>query len=340
MAVKDVKTPNSGANSKNAKTPARVGNDSWRDERPSPFSIEGIRSGATQSKVVKGFIIGSGVVMAFGFIMSSLNPTGIGGGNGNRGPVNVGETVAQVGDETISRGDLEAGFEQQKNQMEMFGQKTTPENYLVMRSSTLQGLTDNAALIVAAQKAGITVSSDDVEKEIQKQIGESLKPQAGETEAAFRRRIEAQHGSLDKFRDEMQQRITPEVRAQVEKGLIAQKLKKNTEDANKVTEADYKRSVTKLKLWQIVLRPELPKGDIKDFAAAQKQGMEKAAQDAKKLFEKLKATPTLAAFKAAAKKDSDDLLTKPKGGDYGWKLPREIAPVEASDVVAKATTPS
>jgi hypothetical protein len=42
------------------------------------------------------------------------------------------------------------------------------------------------------------------------------------------------------------------------------------------------------------------------------------------VFATLKAAPTLAYFKATAKKSSDDVSTKAKGGDFGWKLPAEV----------------
>ncbi len=297
--------------------------DVYKEEKPSPFSIEGIRSGAVQSKIFKGFILLSGLVMAGGLIISGLNPTGQAPSRGGpRTPTN--QTIAQVGDRAISGIQLENAFARQEQFNQQFGQKTGATTYLTAKQQALKALTDNASTVLAAQAAGITASDAEVDKEIDRQISDTMKPQPGQTEAAFRRLVEAQYGSLQGARDKIMEGVTPAAREEIRAKLLTDKLEKQIKDANKVTEDDYKRSVTKLKLWQIVVRPKFAALGVKDpKAEAEKNNLE-AERRVKTVFAGLKAAPTLANFQATAKKSSDDLATKAKGGDFGLKAPSEI----------------
>jgi hypothetical protein len=300
-----------------------IESDIYKEEKPSPFSIEGIRSGAVQSKIFKGFIVLSGLVMAGGLIVSGLSPTGNGPQNGvPSAPTN--SAVATVGDQSISGIQLANTFDQQSRFNEQFGQKIGVTDYLRSKQQALQGLTDNASTVLAAKAAGLEVSDAEVDKDIDRQIGEALKPQQGQSEAAFRRLVEAQHGSIQGAREKMLENVTPEAREQIRAKLLTDKLEKQVKDANKVTEDDYKRSVTKLKLWQIVARPKFPAPGAKDPKAETEKNNLEAQTRATKLFGALKAAPTLANFQNTAKKSSDDIATKAKGGDFGWKLPSEV----------------
>jgi len=330
MAVNDTKKP------KNTKD-AELTSDVYRDEKASPFSIDSIRSGAFSSKLVKGFIVLSGIIMAGGFMASSLFPTGQQGGGGRgAAPLSPTATVAQVGSESITTGQLMNSLDQMERMNSMMGQKTTAQTYLRGKQEALNRLTDNAANILAAQNAGIVVTDDDINKKIDEYIAEQLKPQQGQSEAAFRRAVETQFGSMDKAKETLRTNLEKE-RDALRKDLLVEKLQKQVEDANKVTEDDYKRSVTKLKLWQILVRPDQPKAGVKDIKAETDKLNIKAAEEANKLVASLKATPTLAAFKAAALKQSDDESTKKKGGDLGPKLPSEINYGEGfGDTLAKS----
>lgn len=326
MAVKDTKPPVS----RKADAPL---SELYKEEKPSPFSIEGIRSGAVQSKIFKGFILLSGLVMAGGLIISGLNPSGGAPPPQGSAPTAMRETVATVGDQKISGSQLANTFAQQQQFNAQFGQPTGVANYLSSKQSALERLTGSAATVIAAQNAGITVSDAEIDAEIDKQIGNYLKPQQGQSEAAFRRSMEAQFGSLQGARDKMKENLPPEAREQIRSQLMAEKLEKQVKDQNRASEDDYKRSVTKLKLWQIVVRPKLA-------AATDKAASDKANSEAKtraaKVLAALKANATLANFKATAQKSSDDPATKTKGGDLGWKLPSDIyyAP-EIGDALSK-----
>ncbi|BCM91306.1 hypothetical protein IAD21_03176 [Abditibacteriota bacterium] len=323
---------------KEPKTPAKREPDYI--DKPSPFSIEGIRSGAVTSRVVKVMIVLSGLIMAGTFAVSSLSPTGVPQNNPNGTAQNPTETVATVGDQTVTAGQLNNTFARtvDMNMRYGFGSKPTADNYLSQKQDALKRLTDNAALIVAAQKADITVSDSDIDKELDKEIRDSLKPQGGQSEAAFMRFIQTQYkvGTIDEAVEIDKGKVTQEGRDGVQKKLLVDKLEKQTKDGATSTEEDYKRSITKLDLYQIVIRPDLPKGTVKDFKAEQTRLQGVAQDKATKLFAQLKANPTLANFKAVALKQSADTVTKPKGGSLGLKLPAEIQPPDVGEALSKS----
>ncbi|RYX82537.1 hypothetical protein EON83_19095 [bacterium] len=309
-------------------------------DKPSPFSIEGIRSGAVQSRVVKAMIVLSGVIMAGGILFSSLSPTGVpqnGQGANLQSPT---ATVATVGGQTVTAAQLANSFARtvDMNTRYGFGAKPNAENYLSQKQDELRRLTDNAALIEAAQKAGITVSAADIDKELDKELRDQFKPQQGQTEAAFLRFIQTQFkvGSIDEAIEQQKGKVTQDGRDGIEKKLLVDKLEKQAKDAATSTEEDYKRSMTKLDLYQIVLRPDLPKGNVKDFQAEQTRLQKVNQEKADKLFAELKKTPTLANFKAVALKQSADTLTKPKGGSLGLKSPAEISPPDVGQSLSKS----
>ena len=327
MAVKEP-TP-----SRRAKAPEIEPAGSYKSEKPSPFSIEGIRRGAVASNIVKVFLVASGLIMAGGFIISSLNPAPELRGQG--AVVGAGTTVAQVGERAVTGAQLQDTLARQEQYMGQFGQTTTAATYLASKQSALEGLTNQAAVIEAAKKSGVTVSDADVEAKINQEIGDILKPKPGQTEAAFRRQIESQYGSMDKAKADITSNITPEVRDGIRDGLYVEKLRKQVEAANRVTEDDYKRSVTKLKLYAIIVRPPLPKAGAQPDAKASEA---QARARAEKIVAQLKVNPTLANFQSVAKTQSDDPQSKAKGGELGLVLPSQLGG-ETGDQLAKATTP-
>ena len=328
MPVKDP-TP-----TKRPKAPEIAEKARFKEEKPSPFSIEGIRRGAVASNIVKVFLVASGVIMAGGFIVSSLSPVpGVRGQN--PAAANANANIAQVGTRTISNDQVEDLMARQEQYARQFGQSTTAASYLDSKKAALQSLTDNAATIEAAKKSGVEVSDADVDAKINQEIADSLKPQPGQTEAAFRRLIETKYGDMDKAKSTILAGITPSVRDGIRDSLYIEKLQKQAEAANKVTEDDLKRSLTKLNLYQIVVSPPLPKaGQMPDAKAGEAAVRAKA----EKLLAQLKANPTLANFQAIAKAQSDDPVSKVKGGSLGDKLPSQLSP-EIGDELAKAPGP-
>jgi hypothetical protein len=302
----------------------------------SPTSIAGIRAHTLNHISVKLIMFLLIIIFAAGFLVTSFNPTaGINTQQNQQQRLQSTEAVARVGNDSIERGRLETIAARQDAMMEQFGQKTGPLEYLGSRQRTLQQLANNAALVQAARDAGLTVSAEEIKAETDKRIAqqiESEKKQSGE--ANFRRQIEAQYGSLDAYKSELQQLAAKEQDG-MEKALLSDKLQKKIEAENKVTEDDYKKNQTKLKLWQIVVRPKMAGFADKN---AQEKNKSEAKVKAEKLAASLKKNPSPQNFSVTAKKESDDLTTKSKGGDVGWKLPVELplAP-EIRDAVVKSS---
>ncbi len=321
---------------KEPKTTSRREREPEYIDKPSPFSIEGIRSGAVQSRLFKTMIVLSGIVMVGGFAISSLQPTGIPQAGRNAGQ--LASTVASVGNQNITGAQLDNAFNRSEDFNRQIGQKTTTATYLDARQRALRQLTNQAALVEAAQKANIQVSDAEIDAEIDKQLRESFKPQQGQSEAQFLRAIQAQLkvNSIEEAIKQQRDKLPPEVREQVRQKLLVDKLGDQTKNATVATEDDYKRSVTKLDLYQILIRPELPQGNSKDFKGDAARLATAARDKAAKLVASLKANPTLANFKAVAQKESGDIATKSKGGSLGLKLPSQIGTPELGEQLSRS----
>lgn len=301
------------------------------EREASPLSIEGIRGGTLNHlgfKLVMFLLI---AIFAVGFLFTSFNPNQGFDPEGNPLPGGGPSTIAKVGNERIERAQFEMIAARQDDFMAQFGQKVGPLEYFSSRRHTLQSLIDNAALVLAARESGIKVSRDEISAEINKQIDEQIKNQQEQGEAAFRRAIESQYGSLEAYREEMRKILEGE-RESLEKSLLVQKLEQKVKDENKVTEDDYKKAQTKLQIRQLLIRPSAAPADDE---ALEKKNKDEAKAKADKLAAELKKTPTAQAFAEAAKKESDDTATKEKGGDLGWKLPSEltVAPATRAAIV-------
>ena len=287
----------------------------------SPLSIEGLRSGVINHILLKVVMFLLIAIFAVGFLFTSFNPTRGLNPDGTSAPTGSGPaTVARVGDTEIERARFEQMAMRQDEFMSQFGQKVGPLEYFGSRSNTLTGLISNAAQVQAGRAAGLTVSEDEIKAEINKQIDEAIKSQKSQGEAAFRRQVEARYGSVEKYRAELQTLVEAD-RANIESSLVLKKLEAKIKEENKVTEDDYKKSVTKLKLRVLVVRPKIaPAGD----KALTDKNKAEAKTNADKIAAQIKKAPTPQNFAAIAKKESADFATKDKGGDLGWKLPAEL----------------
>ena len=299
-----------------------------------PMSLTGIRGHLTKSvlwKMVLGLLI---FIFAVGFALTAIAPpSGPGGAPRGGGPARV----ATVGSQVVDRTAFENTARQQVEMMAQFGQKTDPTGLMALRQRALDGLVQNATEYDVAVEQGFTPTSSEVDAEIEKKIKEYVKSQEGTNPTAFRRKMEAEFGSMAKFEENARKNMEAQ-REGVAKELAIEKLKKSIQDKNTVTEADYKKSVTKLDLYQINIRPK-PIDPVKDKDV--KAATDKHKAEAKARAEKLAASlknADLATFKATAQKESDDIATKSKGGALGLKLISEItAPQPEKDAIEKAT---
>jgi hypothetical protein len=310
---KNPQDPKSSEQPKNAR-PAK-----FREIEPeaSPLSIESIRGGTMNHILLKVVMFLLIMIFAVGFLFTSFNPgSGLdAGGAGGGNPI-----VATIGDENVDRARLEQVAANQERMMAQYGMKVGPLEYFASRQRTLQSLVDNAALIGAARAEGLSVSDQEIDAEMNKIIDEQIKAQKAQGEAAFRRAVEAQFGSVEKYREDMKSKFESE-REGFRKDLLVQKLEKKIKDENKVTEEDYKKSQTKLKIRQILLRPALAPATDKNLT---EKNLATAKSKAEKIATQLKKNPTPQNFATLAKQNSDDFATKDKGGDLGWKMPAEL----------------
>jgi hypothetical protein len=289
-------------------------------EAPS-FSMSRIRSGVLQSTAVKVVLALLIVIFAFTFLLA-----GMGGNNAPGGPQgrSGNEAIAQVAGNNITRAEFQNALEQQTRFAAMFGQQPGPTDMMVLRQQTLQSLADRAGTIQAARDAGITVSGAEIDAKITKELDEQIKQEKGANPADFRRRVEAQFSSEQAYRDEMRNSVD---RDAIERQVLLEKFEQSVKEQNRVTEEDYKLSVSRMLLRQIVVRPKLPAPTEKNFAAAQEKNVTAAREKIDALARQLKAAKpgvVMNVFTGMAKAQSDDAATKTKGGLLGWKLPTEL----------------
>jgi parvulin-like peptidyl-prolyl isomerase len=304
------------------------------DEEPGPLSMSGIRTGLMHSifmKVVLGLLI---LIFAAGFAFQSLLGPGDAGTNGAPRVLGSGpDPVASVGDEGIARNKFQTALQRTIAMNEQFGQPTGPDQLLATRQQTLGQLTDEAARYAEAKRRGITATDAEIDAKITEEIGKVKNP-PGQSAATVRRQLESEHGSVEAWEQKTREGITSEAREEIARGIVLEKLEKQIKDENKVTEEDYKRSVTRLKLRQIKISPQAPSPTAKDAKAEQEKNEAAAKAEAEKLAATLK-NANVAQFAAAAKQHSDDVTTKAKGGDLGAKMPIElpIAPAMRDAIV-------
>jgi parvulin-like peptidyl-prolyl isomerase len=301
--------------------------DSADEISDTPLSMTSIRNKLLHgwgAKIVLGLLIFI-FAIAGALFSASGPPAGVDGM-----PRNSNETVASLGGETIQRGRFDQMLAQTVMMQEQYGMKTGPIEYFGQAQSVLKNMADELAVYQAAVAAGITASDADIDKEIERLIDEQIKSQKDPDPAAFRRQVEAKYpGGENEMRDELRKQFDREL---VRRSLVSKKFEEQEKAANKVTEEDYKRSITRLGLRQIVLRPAPPGPTEKDYAKAQEASSAKALKNAEALAAKLKSQKGRAltvAFATAARAQSTDAATKEKGGVVGAKLPSEL-PVGAN----------
>ena len=211
-------------------------------------------------------------------------------------------TVAQVGSLAVTQRMLDRAVDQQLQQFKMFGMPSPPAEALdSYRLQALDGLKSQQALIAAAQKAGITVSDEELKQGIadiwETQLRSKIAQQANLNEKATDKEIDtalAKQGANVTVESLKAQFILPDA---VKIKLYNDKLTK--QQADKLSFDTYK------------VRHILIKWDGKTTTEAS------AKTKAEKLLTDVKAIPTK--FAELAKASSEDPGSKDKGGLYEWK---------------------
>ena len=303
-----------------AKLKPRVEED---DFEPSRFSLAGIRSGMTGGawKVVLILLI---FIFAVGSFLTGGGPKPVTPPSSSGTNSNAPDTIANVAGQTISRAQLDNALQTQLQYASYFGQTPTAVDWLQFKQRALQGLQSNAAVIKAAQDANVQVSEKDIDDKVTSLVKEQIDRESGGNMANFRRTLEAQNKTENDVREEMRSGYD---RSLVRNALLAERFEKQWKETNKVTEADYVASVSQLNLSQIVVRAKPPLPNDKNAMATYTKNLADAQVRAQKIAEPLKGLSSAALttkFAQTARAQSDDMLTKSKGGALGFKLPSEI----------------
>lgn len=166
----------------------------------------------------------------------------------------------------------------------------------------------------AARREHVRVSADEVDKRIDELVDQEVeyaKMQA-RSPARFARMIRREFGDINKLKENL--------RSKKDRDKVAQEVKlKNLEDKVKgraqVTEQQYQDSLAKIHAFHILVKPQPVTGKPADRKKAEAEAERAAKEKAERLLSELKGG---ADFATVAKRESDDLANKAKGGDIGY----------------------
>lgn len=212
-------------------------------------------------------------------------------------------TLAQVGSQAVTQRMLDRLIEPQLQQFKMFGMPPPPAEALDgYRLRALDGIKSQEALVVAAQKAGITISDEEIQKGTDEvwetQVRSKIAQQLTLSEKATDKEINdtlAKQGANISVESLKEQLILPD---SLRIKLFNDKLTKQ--------QAEKLIAVETYKVRHILINWD---GKKTTEAAAKAK--------AEKLLADVKTTP--AKFAELAKANSEDPGSKDKGGLYEWK---------------------
>jgi parvulin-like peptidyl-prolyl isomerase/Tfp pilus assembly protein PilF len=227
--------------------------------------------------------------------------------------LNLPRTIARVNGEEIPRQQ----YEQALIRLTQFGShRLSPQDWAFFKEQIFRELVDNELLRQEAYRRGLRVTRADINKRIDELVQLQLvsAKQQYERDKDFRDFVRRQYGSFDALASDLRRQLGRQ-RSAFEQDLLMEKLQRSIEQEVKVTEKDLLDTYTKFRLRHIFVSTDrfLPKGK-QPTDQERAEAKRKALERAKELRERVIKGED---FAKLAEKESDDPVTKRKGGDLG-----------------------
>jgi tetratricopeptide (TPR) repeat protein len=227
--------------------------------------------------------------------------------------LNLPRTIARVNGEEIPRQQ----YEQALIRLTQFGShRLSPQDWAFFKEQIFRELVDNELLRQEAYRRRLRVTRADINKRIDELVQLQLvsAKQQYERDKDFRDFVRRQYGSFDALASDLRRQLGRQ-RSAFEQDLLMEKLQQSIEQEVKVTEKDLLDTYTKFRLRHIFVSTDrfLPKGK-QPTDQERAEAKRKALERAKELRERVIKGED---FAKLAEKESDDPVTKRKGGDLG-----------------------
>jgi parvulin-like peptidyl-prolyl isomerase/Tfp pilus assembly protein PilF len=227
--------------------------------------------------------------------------------------LNLPRDIARVNGEEIPRQQ----YEQALIRLTQFGShRLSPQDWAFFKEQIFRELVDNELLRQEAYRRGLRVTRADINKRIDELVQLQLvsAKQQYERDKDFRDFVRRQYGSFDALASDLRRQLGRQ-RSAFEQDLLMEKLQRSIEQEVKVTEKDLLDTYTKFRLRHIFVSTDrfLPKGK-QPTDQERVEAKRKALERAKELRERVIKGED---FAKLAEKESDDPVTKRKGGDLG-----------------------
>ncbi len=257
--------------------------------------------------------------------------------------LNLPGDIAQVNGEEIPRQQ----YEQALIRLTQFGpQRLSPQDWAFFKEQIFQELINSALLRQEAYRRRLKVTRADINKRIDEIVQLQLvsAKRQYEQDKDFRDFVRRQYGSFDALVGDLRRQIGRQ-RSAFEQELLMEKLRQSIEQEVKVTEKDLMDTYTKFRLRHIFVSADrfLPK-DKQPTDQDKVEARRKALERAKELRERILKGED---FAKLAEKESDDPVTKRKGGDLGelsldaarWRLGEDAMSILTKLKVGDASNP-
>ncbi len=227
--------------------------------------------------------------------------------------LNLPRSIARVNRAEISRQQ----YEQALARLAQFGSfRLSAQDWAFYKEQIFHELVDTELLRQEAYRRGIRVTRADINKRIDEilQIQLVSARQQYERNKEFRDFVRKQYGSLEAMANGLRRQVRQQV-GNLEQEILMEKLRQSVMQEVNVTEKELQDNYTQFRLRHIFVSADrfLPK-DKSPTEQDRRQAKEKALQRAKELRERILKGED---FAKLASKESDDPVTKSKGGDLG-----------------------